>query len=127
MNPLRSRRERLADDSLVVIRGGVLDKTLLRVDAERTFRRFGEHGVSVLAAPTDEDFDLLARTVLRRYERLTVTTAGAIRRTGLELRATFRRPHYTVMLPDLDADVERLAECENEQRANRHFGRKEAD
>lgn len=33
--------------------------------------RFGERGVSVLAAPTDDDLDLLPRTVLRRYESLT--------------------------------------------------------
>lgn len=127
MSPLRARREQLADDSLVVIRGGLLDPELLRADAQRTFRRFGEHGVSVLAALTEADLDLLGRTVLRRYEQITVTTAGAIRRAGLELRPTFRRPHYTVMLPDLDADVERLAGCENEQRANRHFRREGVD
>lgn len=127
MSPLRTRRERLAADSLVVIRGGTLDKSSLRADAERTFRRFGERGVSVLAAPTDDDLDLLARTVLRRYETLTVTSAGAIRRAGLELRPTFRRPHYTVMFSDLDTDVERLTSCENEQRLNRHFRREEAE
>lgn len=110
----------------MVIRGGMLDKSSLRADAERTFRRFGERGVSVLAAPTDDDLDLLARTVLRRYEQLTVTSAGAIRRAGLELRPTFRRPHYTVMLPHLDA-VERLTSCENEQRLNRHFQQEEAE
>lgn len=82
----------MADDSLVVIRGGMLNKSSLRPDAERTFRRFGERGVSVLAAPTDDDLDLLARTVLRRYEQLTVTSAGAIRRAGLELRPTFHPP-----------------------------------
>jgi hypothetical protein len=56
-----------------------------------------------------------------------VTTAGAIRRAGLELRPTFRRSHYTVMLPDLNADVDRLVGCENEQRVNPCFDREEAD
>jgi hypothetical protein len=81
----------------------------------------------VLAAPTEADLDVLARTVLRRQEVLTLMTAGAIRRSGLELRPTFRRPHYTLMLPDPVADVERLAGCQNEQRANPYFGREEAD
>ena len=49
-------------------------------------------------------------------------TAGAIREAGRELRPTFRRPHCTVMLPDLDADVERLTSSENEQRVNPYFG-----
>jgi hypothetical protein len=47
-------------------------------------------------------------------------TAGAIRRAGLELRPTFRRPHYTVMLPEPDRDIARLLACENEPRPNRH-------
>ena len=96
-------------------------------NAMRAFPRFGEYAVSVLAAPTDEDLDLLSQTTLRRYERLTVMTAGAIRRSGLELRPTFRRPHYSVMLLDLNADVERLAGCENEWRPNPYFARREAD
>jgi hypothetical protein len=83
------------------------------------------HGVD-FAAPTDEDLAALGQTLLRRYEVLTVTTAGSIRRTGLELRATFRRPHYTVMLPDPIADVERLLRCDNKQRTNPHF-REEAN
>lgn len=46
--------------------------------------------MSVFAALTDEDLVALGQTLLRRYEALTVTTAGSIRRAGLELRATFR-------------------------------------
>ena len=126
MSPLRVRGEELADDSLVVIRGGLLEAESLRADAEETFRRFGERGVSVLAASTPDDLDTLARTALRRYEQLTVTTAGALRRAELELRPTFRRPHYTVMLPDPAADVDRLVGCENEVWANPYFGREEA-
>lgn len=127
MSPLRLRREALADDSLVVVRGGPLDRDELVDDAQRAFRRFGEHAVSVLAAPTDEELDAMARTTLRRYEELTVTTAGAIRQVGLELRPTFRRPHYSVMLPDLNADVDRLVGCENEEWSNPHYAGREAD
>jgi hypothetical protein len=50
-----------------------------------------------------------------------VVTAGALRRSGIELRPTFRRPHYTVMLPDLDEDVFRLIRCDNERRVNDRY------
>jgi len=33
----------------------------------------------------------------------------------------FARPHYTIMLPDLDADLSRLLACENEIRVNPFF------
>lgn len=59
--------------------------------------------------------------MLRRYAELTLTAAGAIRRAGLELRPTFRRPHYTVMLPNLVTDIDRLVQCDNEVRRNSHF------
>jgi len=121
------RLERLPDESLIVVRGGALEAEAIRADAERTFRRFGERGISVFAATTADELAALGQTLLRRYEVLTVTTAGSIRRAGLELRATFRRPHYTVMLPDSIADTDRLLRCENEQRMNPYFRREEAD
>jgi len=127
VSPLRVRRESLADDSLVVVRGGALERDELVADAERAFRRFGEHAISVLAARSEKELDALASTTLRGYELLTITTAGAIRRAGLELRPTFRRPHYSVMLPELNADVDRLVRCENEEWTNPHYARREAD
>ena len=48
-------------------------------------------------------------------------TVGTIRAAELEVRPTFRRPHYSVMLPDLDADVARLARCENVPWRNPHY------
>ena len=102
---MRQRREPVPQDALVVVRGGALDAETLRRDAMRTFRRFGEHGVSVLAAPDESALDDLASTILVRWDVLVLITAGTIRAAGLELRPTFRHPHYTVMLPDLDRDV----------------------
>jgi hypothetical protein len=121
VSPYRVRLEALADDALVVVRGGPLDSDTLRLDAEAAHERFGEYGVSVLAAVDEAALDNLARDRLAQYEVLTVMTAGAIRRAGLELRPTFRRPHYTVMLPNLDEDVARLVTCENVGRENRHY------
>ena len=121
MSPLRIRREQLADNSLVVVRGGELDSDSLRRDAVLTFRRFGEYGVSVLAVQDDAALDELARSQLKRFEVLTLMTAGSIRAAGLELRPTFRRPHYTVVFRDLESDLIRLRLCDNERRQNSYF------
>jgi len=122
----RIRREALPDDALVVVRGGLLEPERLRSDAVTAFRRFGEHGVSVLAAADETALDVIARTTLVGESVLTLTTVGAIRRTGLELRPTFRRPHYTVMLPDLEPDLIRLMSCETVVRDNPHHRPPEA-
>ncbi len=105
----------------MVVRGGDLSEQEIRRDALRTRRRFG--GVRHLRArtPSERALDEIAREVLVRFEVLTVLSAGVLRRSGLELRPTFRRPHFTVMLPVLDEDVERLLRCENERRINVHF------
>lgn len=121
MSPLRVRREPAPDDGLFLVRGDELAAETLRRDAIRTYRRFGEYGVSVLGASTEADIDALAGGLLRRFDVLTVMTAGAVLRWGIELRPTFRRPHYTVMLPNLDEDVFRLLGCDNERRVNDYY------
>lgn len=121
MSPLRVRREPVPDDDLFLVRGDELEAETLRRDAIRTYRRFGEYGISVLGAMTETDIDDLAGGLLRRFEVLTVMTADALRRSGIDLRPTFRRPHYTLMLPDLDEDIFRLLRCENECRVNDYY------
>lgn len=115
----RIRREQL-QPGLVVIRGDLLDRDLLRVDAERARRRFGQYGISVMAARDAGAIDDLARTVFRRFEWLTITTVADIQRTGLEILPTFRRPHCTVLLPDLEADLDRLLRCQTVLAINPH-------
>lgn len=85
------------------------------------YRRFGEYGISVLAAADEDALDAIAATTLRLESALTLMPAGAIRAAGLELRPTFRRPHYTMMLPALDEDLDRLVACENVVQVNPHF------
>jgi hypothetical protein len=121
MSGFRLRHEDVADDTLVVIRGGVMDEVSLQHDARMAFLRFGEYGVSVLAAPDDDALRKMQAGPLRGYEQLTVTTAGAIRRARLDLRPTFRRPHYTVIFPSLDEGVRRLLSCDNELIDNPHY------
>lgn len=126
MSPFRVRRESLADDALVVVRGGRLELERLRRDATMSFARFGEYGVSVLAIPDEAALDDIARTTLVKDSVLTLMTVGAIRAIDLDLRPTFRRPHYTIMLPDLDADLLRLITCDNVIRENKHHQPPEA-
>ncbi len=114
MKGFRLRHEEAPDATLVVIRGGPLDEDAIRRDARIAFLRFGEYGVSVLAAPDEEGLRKVASGPLRLYEQLTVTTAGAVRRVGLELRPTFRRPHFTIIFPTLDDGVTRFLSCEND-------------
>jgi len=123
---MRVRHEALPDDALVVVRGGLLDKRRLRRDAGLAFRRFGEHGISVLAVADETALDLVARTILVRESVLTLMRVGAIRGAGLEVRPTFRRPHFTVMLPDLDADLDRLLACDTLVQDNPHAKTPEA-
>ena len=127
MSGLRLRREEVLDDALVVVRGGLLDPARLKRDATLTFRRFGEYGVSVLAAADEAALDVIAGTTLQREPVLTLMRMGTLRTAGLEVRPTFRRPHFTVVLPDLDADVARLVACDNVVRDNSHYVSPEAE
>jgi hypothetical protein len=68
--------------------------------------------------------DVLARDRLAQFATLVLMTAAAIRRAGLELRPTFRRPQYTIILADLDRDIDRLMRCEKVQRPNRYHGKR---
>lgn len=86
-----------------------------------THRRFGVYGVSVLSAADEAALDDIAATTLVRESALTLMQAGTIRSAGLELRPTFRRPHYTIVLLDLDADLPQLVACENVVQPNPHY------
>jgi len=122
VTPYRARIEQFADDSLIVVRGGDLDVDHIRSAAVAARARFGEYGISVFGAADEAAVDVLARDRLVQFEVLVVMTAGTIRGAGLELRPTFRRPHYTITLPDLDRDMDRLMSCERVQRTNRYHG-----
>ena len=70
--------------------------------------------------------DELARARINRFELLTLTTLGALRAVQLKLVPTFRRPHYTILLPELDGDLRRLLACENQVWLNPHYEAPEA-
>ena len=71
---------------------------------DRPFDEFGIYTVSVFLA-LDATVDELCRDrpELQRYGKVRLTTAGRLRSLGFALVPTFDRPHYDVVLPDLDA------------------------
>jgi hypothetical protein len=86
----RYRREgdALGRDDAVVIRGGVLDAALLRVDAQRNHSIYGVYGISVFALRDAAVDELAQQPPLVRFEVLTLVTVGVLRAAGLELEVT---------------------------------------
>jgi len=109
----RIRDESLPVDLFLVVRGGLLEITILRADAEAARRRFSIGGVSVFGAGDATDVEVLARSRMVRFDVLTLVTLGVLRAARLETVPTFKSPHYTIMLPNLEADLRRLLACEN--------------
>ena len=68
--------DELADDDVVVVRGGALDRDLLRVDATRYFSIYGTYGVSVFAARQVTVDELAQEPPLVRFEVLTLIRVG---------------------------------------------------
>lgn len=102
------------DDDIVMVRGGDLDPTVLREDAQRYHSIYGDYGISVFAT-RDIAVDELAQQVpLVRFEVLTLVRVGALRAAGLRLEPTGRNPrHFTVSFDDLDTGIEALRTCEH--------------
>lgn len=111
--------DRLDDDDTIVIRGGRLDPTTLRADAERYHAIYGEYGISVFAV-RDATVDELAQAVpLVRFETLTLLRVGALRGAGFRLEATGKNPrHFTVAFDELDRGVHALIACEHRNWSN---------
>jgi hypothetical protein len=99
---------------MVAVRGGALDRVILRVDAERMHAVYGVYGISVFALRDVALEELAQQGPLVRFARLTLVTVGAVRAAGLDLEATGRNPrHFTVVLPEREAGVTALLRCEH--------------
>jgi hypothetical protein len=57
--------------------------------------------------------EALARTRLTRFQVLTLVRFGVLRASGLETVPTVRSPHYTILLPNPEADLRILIACDN--------------
>jgi hypothetical protein len=112
----------LGDDGTIVLRGGPLESLLLLTDAARSLAVYGVGSISVLA-PIDITVDeLLQRPPLIRFAFVTVMTVGALRAIGLNVVPTGRdRHHYSIDLPALSEDVERLISAPHRATANPYY------
>ncbi len=112
----------LDDDETVVIRGGELDRLLLRDDALRNHAIYGVFGISVFALRDATVDELAQQSPMVRFETLTLITVGALRAAGLALEPTGRNPrHFDVVFDDLDLGVERLCGCEHRTIVNPYY------
>ena len=105
----------LADDDIVVVRGGDLDVEVLRADALRYHQIYGTYGVSVFAARDITVDELAQQPPLIRFATLALVAVGVLRSAGFQLDPTGRnRSHFTVSFDDLEDGVERLRRCEHQ-------------
>jgi hypothetical protein len=106
--------DELEDDDLI-LRGGDLDPSVIRRDAQRMFDVYGTYGISVFALRGATIDELAQVSPLVRFSRFTVMTLRTIRALGLQLEPTGRNPrHYTVTLRSLDEDIAALASSDHQ-------------
>lgn len=105
------RRPTTADILEVLSPGGF--SWVARGVADRVRRcRIGISVFAVRDVPLDE---LAQQPPLVRFAQLTLVAVGALRAAGLELEATGRNPqHFSVVLPELNAGIEKLTACEHQ-------------
>lgn len=110
----RQRRgEPLPDDAAFVVRGDLLDPTVLAESARENEAIYGFYAVSVFAEVGGITWEEIASTKLRRAEWLVLFTARALLANGLELWDTGQAPHYDIVHEDLDELVGRILGCEH--------------
>ena len=87
----------------------------LRRTAADSFEDYGAYLVSVEAVVDGSSVATTCRDSPRigdRYGKVRLSSAGRLRSAGLPLLATFSRPHFDVVLPDLaEPTLQRLADC----------------
>lgn len=120
MNPIVLRPEEPPEDAVVVIRGGEMTGAFVRRTATDAHEELGIYAVSVFLA-LDAGIDELcaAEPYLLRYGKVRLSTVGRLRSAGFPLLPTLGRPHYDIVLPDLDdATLQRLEGCFDPARPN---------
>jgi hypothetical protein len=86
----------------LVVRGGVIAPNDLEKDARACLRQWGFQAVSVAVADVLDLVDLMSQ-VNRFVARMpTVSVSTVERLAGYELVATFRAPHFSLVVPSLD-------------------------
>jgi hypothetical protein len=109
------------DDAVLVVRGDALDRDLLRRDALRFHRRFsawGRYGVSAFYAASDAEVDALCETRLVQFPTVVVFQRTQLEAAGVDVVATFRTPHVTLVADDPDELVTKLLGVEHLEQPN---------
>jgi len=110
--PLPLRAEQLPDDTTIVLRGGTMAVGDGRLAAERSFARSAVLGISVegVIGTTLQDACRSERLIV--FRRVRLSTFGRVRAAGFAVLATFERPHFTLVLPDLaELTLARIDRC----------------
>lgn len=115
MDSVILRDESPPDDAIVIIRGGLMAFESVRRSAEVSMELYGFYGMSVFAAE-GVTVEALVRSTSelapQRYRQLRASTAGVLRASGFTLIPTQDRPHFDVVLADLENQtLERLGRC----------------
>src|SRR6059058_5072077 len=104
----RIRKSGLPPRAVLVVRGDLLDVTVLAADAERMRRRYPEWhltGVSAFLAADDAEVDALCETKLANFEVVLVFERAQLTAAVVQIVPTFRTPHVTLAAPSAAALV----------------------
>lgn len=113
MHPIVLRPEEPPADTIVVVRGGEMTAEFIHRTAAAAHDELGIYAVSVYLT-LDQPLNELcaAEPFLARYGKIRLSTVGALREHGFPLIPTLGRPHYDIVLPDLEPiTLERLDRC----------------
>jgi hypothetical protein len=113
VNPIVLRVEDPPDDAVVVIRGGEMTGEFVQRTATDAHEELGIYAVSVFLTLDAAVEDLCAsEPFLVRYGKVRLSTVARLRSSGFPLIPTLDRPHYDIVLPDLeDSTLSRLDGC----------------
>jgi len=101
VSPILLRDEDPPEDTIVVVRGGLMDVDYVRHTIRNSYRENRVFALSVFLALHLPVERLCAEDpFLARYAQVRFSTVRRIRAAGFALLPTLERPHYDVLLPD---------------------------
>jgi hypothetical protein len=111
-HPLPLRPDVPPDDTVVVLRAGLMSAENVTRAAERTFALYSVYGISVEGVIDSTVQEACRAERIASYRRVRLSTFGRVRETGFALLATFDHPHFTLVLADLsELTLARLDRC----------------
>jgi hypothetical protein len=122
--PLPIRDEQPPPDDWLVLRGGTNSLAVLRATIDRSRDIFGRLLVSVVVINEDQLHQALSSRALIGYRTVSFCMVSEVRNLGYLLAPTFRRPHYSIELPDTsDAKMHALVDMLSERMENPFYER----